>query len=812
MTTVQNCRETLTEQHNRFAADLGGLIGRHDMVWGEPDGPSADWRRGAPIGNGDFGAIISGYPDNLTFALAKTDLWVRLADESNFPSGTFADVRDIYASGDEARFEELRKTPSPTPYSRTSHVTTAGFLRLRIADGSIHCACSQRVSLFDALHSLEFRPTRLNADTTVAYEEPFAVSAFCSRSDDVMVLRIDPAGHPLSTVTLELGRQTHPCLQPARPEIRGRDYLVHQELLKGDRYVVAMRACGQSCSVQLNPRAVCAEIAGESAEPVTAYLTIVSGRDSDDPAAEALARLERAEAKGYDALFADHAAWWRDFWRRSYVSIEDRKAERWWYVSNYLAGSMLRPGKGSPGRQGVGVKENIPAWAGDYHGNINIQADYWGLLAGNRLDLMEPYFRLYTEMLPQCRKDTRRYFQMRGARLPHAADVDGHELTDNRWFVLAVHHSITGWITQPFWQYYEYTGDVDFLRDVAYPVISDAATFYADYLQWDEAANCYFVEPSISFESNCPTFQAYGRNSTYDLAIFRMTFQIAIKAAEILGDAGPLPDEWRGRLQKLAPYPRTPEGGWAAWEGRGPIVDGHGVALPFLPPIFPCGLVSAFHGSPEDRAAAELSWEVMRVTQVGKGACGASALSWCGGSPIATAAAMGQADAALAGARWADGDQESGLLSQWRSYYMQADHGPGMALALNSMFLGSYGGTIHVFPATPAQLDARFHSLRAPGAFLVSAEQRGGAVAYAVIQSLRGGAIRVASPFNSEAQAGDSSSRTVVRARELESGRTVFRRDLAHLEVATWETAAGKTYVLEDEAQPLEEWPHLEIG
>jgi hypothetical protein len=28
-----------------------------------------------PIGNGDFGAAVHGYPDNLTFHIGKNDLW-----------------------------------------------------------------------------------------------------------------------------------------------------------------------------------------------------------------------------------------------------------------------------------------------------------------------------------------------------------------------------------------------------------------------------------------------------------------------------------------------------------------------------------------------------------------------------------------------------------------------------------------------------------------------------------------------------------------------------------------------------------------
>ena len=807
MKTPGTQHAVMTEKHNRFTVDLENLIGRHDMLWGRPDGPPADWRRGAPIGNGDFGAIISGYPDNLTFALGKTDLWVRLADQSNLPPGTFEDVRRICREQDAEGFEALRQAESAAPYYRTSHLTTAGFLRLHIADGSIHSRCEQRVSLYDARCTCVFHPTRPNADTTTSHEEPFVVTSFSSRADDVLVVRIDPQGHPLGSLPFTLGRQKHPCLDAARGEVADGDYIIRQDLVKGDRYVAALRVLGQPCRAQVIPRGVLAECDGKTADPVTMILTIVSGRDADDPLAEAKRRLDHAEAKGYDALLADHAAWWREFWARSYVSVADRAAEKWWYVSNYLAGSMIRPGKVSPGLQGVWIKENLPAWCADFHGNINIQSDYWGLLAGNRLDLMAPYFELYTQMLPQCRKDTKAYFGMRGARLPHAADTAGYELTDNTWFALAVHPSITGWLAQIFWQYYEYSGDTEFLRETAYPLLSDAATFYADYLQWDDDDACYVIEPSISYEAYCPKMKCFGRNSSYDIAIFRMMFQIAIEAAKVLGDDGPLPAEWAERLAKLAPLPLTPDGDWASWEGRGSIELGHIMAVPFLTPIFPCGLVSAFHGAPEERAAAGITWKKLTILQSRPGYCGGIPQAWCGGSPVATAAAMGDAETALAGARWPEeGGQENGLVAQWNSYYVQADHGPGMALALNAMMLGTYGGVLRLFPAMPATLDARFHSLRAAGAFLVSAEQRGGNVAYAIIESLKGGTLRLASPFQPTVTIDEGSFRVIVRVRDTESGEVCARAELLHGETLSWQTVAGKTYVIENEARPVESW------
>ena len=64
--------------------------------------------------------------------------------------------------------------------------------------------------------------------------------------------------------------------------------------------------------------------------------------------------------------------------------------------------------------------------------------------------------------------------------------------------------------------------------------------------------------------------------------------------------------------------------------------------------------------------------------------------------------------------------------------------------SLQDMLLQSWGNKIAVFPAIPKSWDsAIFHDLRAEGAFLVSAERKGGKTAWVRIKSLAGESCRV---------------------------------------------------------------------
>jgi hypothetical protein len=68
-------------------------------------------------------------------------------------------------------------------------------------------------------------------------------------------------------------------------------------------------------------------------------------------------------------------------------------------------------------------------------------------------------------------------------------------------------------------------------------------------------------------------------------------------------------------------------------------------------------------------------------------------------------------------------------------------------LAINEMLLQSHEGVIRLFPCWPKDMDARFGTLRAAGAFLVSAELKGGVISGVKIFSERGRDCSVINPW-----------------------------------------------------------------
>ncbi len=118
-------REIMPASAAPFALDLPVRLAQHNPRWSAADGPVGYWSAGVPLGNGDFGALIYGPPENLTLLLGKNDLWLRNNDRSYFPAGKYADLLKMYRAAFEAL---LPKDQNWADHFRPSTAINGGFL------------------------------------------------------------------------------------------------------------------------------------------------------------------------------------------------------------------------------------------------------------------------------------------------------------------------------------------------------------------------------------------------------------------------------------------------------------------------------------------------------------------------------------------------------------------------------------------------------------------------------------------------------------------------------------------------------------
>lgn len=749
----------------RFVVDLNALLRPHDMVW---DGPlPSDWRRGAPLGNGEFGAMLYGGPADLAIVLSRPDVWDRRNDDRSwFPTPTFADQRAAWQAGDEAGLDRLWGEAAARKPIDMPHLTTCGKLRLHLDEGLNPADLKLRVGLADGTARMVWNDRSLTARV--------------SRRYGVLMLefdrgrgRVDPdpredcydRQRPMTELAWELSRP--PLDVNPVPELAPGDdvTLLVQRFAAGGHVAVGISFDGFGVHERST---VSGRVLGREADPAgqtcRIYVTLSSSWQHDDPAAECRRRLREAIAAGPQVIAEEHARWWSDYWMRGLAAVGDPAVERWYYRSLYMCGSSLEPGRQLPGLQGVWCGENYPVWYGDYHSNVNVQCNVWGLFANNRLDLIEPFLRLYAGFAAHGRDVARDYFKMRGLKFPHGGTIGGHEDSSPSHSRLSTEPCESAWVARVFWDYWRYSGDLAFLRDVAYPILRDVALFLADYLTWDDRGGCWRMGPMVHYESQAHSWEGWDDNTLYGQAFIRMGLLQALEAAHELDADRDLQDLWQGRLDQLVAPPAGPDGGWQAWEHCPLASTGHSFMLPM---VFPGELVSAEHGPQEWQRQALRTWQAQRES----GAKTMSGGAMFGGQGIAEVLRLGDVETAFAAARWPAGACPNGMSTyDWRSYAcIQADHILGMCRVLADLVLLDLGGVLHLFYGIPAEVPARFFSLRAPGGFLVSAEKRGRTPDYAVVQATREGLLRIANPWpQAEVRGVSVSAPSVTSARVIE--------------------------------------------
>ena len=487
-------------------------------------------------------------------------------------------------------------------------------------------------------------------------------------------------------------------------------------------------------------------------EKDVAAVAVVTSLESDDPVAAAIELAQNAVKQPFDDVVASHRAVWERFWSRSGLELEDPVLERVWYRNLYFLRCVTKPGVVSPGLF-AGLLDDAPAWHGDYHTNYNIQQTFWSAFATNHCELVEPYDRLILEYLPRAQWLAREIFNCDGAFYPHVLfayeppDPETVKSPHGRQYihhVLAFTLGVTGFTVQPLWWHYKYDPDPTFLKEVAYPVVREAADFYADFVDTCEReGDRIILAPTVSPEHHGWTagFER-NRNCAFCIAYFKMVFDAAVEGAETLGIDADKVSRWRAARALLPEYPRYDEDEpiIVDVEDAAPIT--YNIPVPTTP-VFPADQVGFF--SPP--AVEAVFWR----TAAGLRHNGNNA-------PIMLAAArarLGMPDThewLRTEILWRERPNGTLSFNRLDPRFGFNDFGHytemfGVCLPINELLIQSVGDVIRLLPAWPGHIPARFSTMRTQGGFLVSAETSGGQVRDLLIESTSGGPLRLQAPW-----------------------------------------------------------------
>ncbi len=447
--------------------------------------------------------------------------------------------------------------------------------------------------------------------------------------------------------------------------------------------------------------------------------TIAYGYPDSTGRERAIETVDKALRHSPDVHVALHRAWWQRFYRRSLVSVPDKRLQSFYWIQLYKLACCTRDNAPVAPVFGPWFPERGNNWTQIWW-NTNVQVTYPVANGANHpeLDAITPAFRRYHHNLegniwPELR-DGQTYalchpgdWQLRsGPRYVGKPGINPNDHTGN--LIWALHNT---WVT-----YRHHMAD-EVLREVIHPVLAKAVTYYARFLTEGADGKLHLPEtrsPELANAADC----------TYDLSLLRWGAATLLQSAGRLRLADPRARQWADIVARLVPYHENENG----------VMIGAGV--PF---------------AESHRHFSHLLWLYPLQEKLERRTFEhwASMQSRWHGYSYAAAASMetlfGNAEQALWHLKFfVDGNIQDNCQLTPNTMYRE---GTGFAIespisaaqSLLDMLTQSHGGVVKVFPAVSAGwAEASVERVRTQGAFVFDASRRAGRTDWIRIRSEAG--------------------------------------------------------------------------
>ena len=249
--------------------------------------------------------------------------------------------------------------------------------------------------------------------------------------------------------------------------------------------------------------------------------------------------------------------------------------------------------------QGKWNMDPKPAWNCDHHYDCNVEACYWPYDKAGIGECGTSLFDYCEAVLPAARVTAQRMFGCRGAFFSFTDDVWKRSTQEaHTWDVWVC---AGPWLASHFWKHYEYTGDLTFLKDRAYPFIKEIAQFFEDFLYADENGVLQ-ISPTQSPENRykeamCETFNtttSVCESPAIDITLVNELMTNAVRCAAILGVDEEKIVQWNSILRRLQPLRIDPKNG-RLLEWDKPFEEGWPDHFHYSPVygVYPCGNINA---------------------------------------------------------------------------------------------------------------------------------------------------------------------------------------------------------------------------
>lgn len=215
-------------------------------------------------------------------------------------------------------------------------------------------------------------------------------------------------------------------------------------------------------------------------------------------------------------------------------------AALYYNFGRYLLISSTRPGSLPPNLQGLWANDVLTPWNGDYHTNINIEMNHWGLEQAGLSELYQPLTTFLARLVPSGERSAKAFY---------GDSAEGwvlHMMTNVWNYTAPGEHPSWGatntggaWLCVHLWEHYLYTQDKDYLLRI-YPLLKGATEFFRTTMVREPSNGWLVTAPTSSPENSfympgdTTTAVSICMGPTMDVQLLTELYTNVIEAAKIL--------------------------------------------------------------------------------------------------------------------------------------------------------------------------------------------------------------------------------------------------------------------------------------
>jgi len=685
------------------------------------------WDEALPIGNGMLGALIWEKNGNLRLSLDRADLWdERPMKGLHREEFSFKWVQEQVA---KKQYDTVQKL-FDHPYDREPAPS-------KIPGGAIEVPIKTWGAQSSAAIDLK------TATSTVSWKNGTILKSFVHATAPVGWFRLEntPEGFDINLVAPQYTGATRNAGDPVKGDDLSRLGYQQGKITKLGNSISYKQEGWGGFSYTIN--LLWKRLDNKTIEGVW---TISSTNQQFKIPETNEALLEKHLSGGFNQDHAIHKTWWANFWSKSAIRIPDELIEKQWYLEQYKFGSTSRKGAPPISLQAIWTADNgrIPPWKGDYHHDLNTELSYWPAYSANHLDEGIAYLDHLDQNKENYKRYTKLYFGVDGLNAPGVTTLEGTEM--GGWIQYALSPTVSSWLSHHYYLQWRYSMDKKFLKERAYPWI-EAAAHYLEKLTILYKNGFRKLPISSSPEINNNSLSAwFPQNTNYDLSLMVFNFKAAKELALELG----LKNKAAHLDSILQQFPALSVSETNALN----IAPGLGYTtshrhFSHLMSIHPLGLIKTENGEKEKIIIQN---SLRQLDSIGpSGWCGYS-YAWLSNMKARAKDGDGAARALQIFAKafcsvnsfHVNGDQtKSGYSGMtYRPFTLEGNF--AFASGVQEMLMQSHAGFVELFPAVPdGWKDVSFQTLRAEGAYLVSAVRQNGLTKTVTITSEKGGTVKL---------------------------------------------------------------------